>query len=299
MNTYPDTSPVLISGMGRSGTTWVGDLLNYDKSYRVLFEPFFPGRVQEANSFNYIQYLNPQTKNAHLEDQARMILKGELRNNWVDREKEEIQNTSILVKEIRVNLMLGWLKRVFPQLKIILLVRHPLQVVHSWLRMGWGRSPQGKQRDIDLILSQESLLQDYPLIDDLINLVNLDDYFESVVFQWCLFSFVPHKQLKRSESHALHYEDLILQPYRTISDLFRYLERPLHDKKILKIISRPSHTNYLRRDHNKDKENLLWGWRTEFTSQQINKARSIIEAFGLGKLYDDEGIPTGSDFFCC
>lgn len=39
---------VILAGMGRSGTTWGADVLNYDKSCRVMFEPFYPAAVHEA-----------------------------------------------------------------------------------------------------------------------------------------------------------------------------------------------------------------------------------------------------------
>ena len=299
MNSHSSIPPVLVSGMGRSGTTWVGDLINYDNTYRELFEPFFPGRVQEADCFNYIQYLNPQTEDAHLENQAQTILAGKLRNNWVDRKADALQNPNILVKEIRTNLMLGWLKRIVPGLKIVVLIRHPLQVVHSWFRMGWGRNAQGTIRDIDLILSQERMLQDYPEIINLSNMFNLDDYFESVVFQWCLFNYIPQKQLQASENHVLYYEDLILKPYQALEDLFCYLERPYQKETLCRNLSIPSQTNYLLRDPRKDKQYLLNGWREAFTQKQKDKAISIVGAFGLGNLYTDTGIPAGTLFFGC
>ena len=61
----PDIS-IILAGMGRSGTTWAGNIINYDQSYRILFEPFLPARVKEAKGFEYLQYLNPDCDNVTL-----------------------------------------------------------------------------------------------------------------------------------------------------------------------------------------------------------------------------------------
>ncbi len=42
-NDYRQT--VFVSGVGRSGTTWVANIINYANDYRFMFEPFHPQRV--------------------------------------------------------------------------------------------------------------------------------------------------------------------------------------------------------------------------------------------------------------
>ena len=49
----------LIAGMGRSGATWVADVVNYDRNHRGLFEPFLPHQVKEARPFKNIHCLPP------------------------------------------------------------------------------------------------------------------------------------------------------------------------------------------------------------------------------------------------
>ena len=72
----PPSSTMFLAGMGRSGTTWARNIINYDDSYRVMFEPFLPAQVSEARHFRYIQYLNPQERDPLLVTAAQKILAG-------------------------------------------------------------------------------------------------------------------------------------------------------------------------------------------------------------------------------
>ena len=77
-------STILISGMGRSGTTWLSEIINHDNKYRDIFEPFNPNKVPYAKEFKYIQYLNNENKDLKLSNTAKSILSGKIRSNWTD-----------------------------------------------------------------------------------------------------------------------------------------------------------------------------------------------------------------------
>ena len=83
-----------------------------------------------------------------------------------------------IIKDIRCNFMLGWLKRVANNAPIVLMIRHPLQIVSSWSRLGWGKEALGHRSDFDIITSQESLMNDFPIIRDVMKRVDLQDYVE-------------------------------------------------------------------------------------------------------------------------
>ncbi len=230
-----------------------------------------------------------------LSNNARQILTGQLRNKWVDRDPEQLCCRNILVKDIRCNLMLGWLKKVVPHSKIVLVIRHPLQVVSSWSRMGWRRGRPDKKRDIDIIIAQKQLLRDFPIINDLVKVVDLNDFIESIVFQWCLFHLVPLKQLNKAQRYTLLYENLILESEQEVTRLFEYLNKPF-DTEVSSVLSKSSRTNFLGRNYREDKMLLVNGWKNEFSMNQVRKTHHILEAFGLGGLYDENGNPTGIEF---
>ena len=52
-------SSVFLAGSGRSGTTWVSAVINHQGAYRLVFEPFHPGKVRMMRGFRRRQYLRP------------------------------------------------------------------------------------------------------------------------------------------------------------------------------------------------------------------------------------------------
>ncbi len=61
---YRDTnhdagSTILVAGTGRSGTTWLADIISEQFKSRLMFEPFHPVLVPEYAEFNYFQYMRP------------------------------------------------------------------------------------------------------------------------------------------------------------------------------------------------------------------------------------------------
>jgi hypothetical protein len=155
---------ILVAGMGRSGTTWAANVINHDHTHRVLFEPFFPARVSDARGFQYIQYLHPLSRDTLLTKKARRILSGKARNVWIDKENRGLFYRRRIVKDIRCTLMLGWLRMIAGTPPIVLVVRHPLQVALSWMKLGWGSEALGNKTDFDHIVAQAELLRDYPVI---------------------------------------------------------------------------------------------------------------------------------------
>lgn len=256
-----------------------------------------PTRVKEARKFEYIQYLSPQCHNDVLINQARKILAGKPRNLWVDRENEGWLYRRRIIKDIRCNLMLGWLKKIAKHTPIVLVIRHPLQVVFSWQRLGWGREVRGTRSDFDIITGQQSLLNDFPFISDVMKRINPQDFVEKVVFQWCIFHLIPSQHLNNNEAYTLFYENLLIDPDKEVVRLFQYLNKPFNKDKLREAIRHPSSTNFFKRDINKEKNHLLTGWKNEFSKKQIQRTTHILTAFGLNDIYDRNGYPTGAQFF--
>ena len=290
----PDVS-IILAGMGRSGTTWAGSIINYDDSYRVLFEPFLPTKVKEAKGFEYIQYLDPGCNNVALANQARAILTGKVRNNWVDRENRRLFYRRRMLKDIRCNLMLGWLRKVANAPPIVLMIRHPLQVVSSWKKLGWGKELIGKRSDLDIILSQKSFLKDFPILVEVMKNIDREDFIQHIVFLWCIYHFIPSEHLKKNAAYALHYESLLSDADNELARLFLYLDKPFNIAKLKEKIGKSSSTNFRKRNFAQD--NTLNGWKDEFSTRQIQRSNDIIAQFGLNDIYDNNGLPTGTPIF--
>ena len=101
---------IMVAGMGRSGTTLVADLINFDNQSRVIFEPFSPLHVKEARPFKQMQYMHPGCESPTHRKTAEKIVSGKIHNLWVNRDARKFTYQKRIIKDIRCNLMLKWLK---------------------------------------------------------------------------------------------------------------------------------------------------------------------------------------------
>ena len=97
---------VLLCGSGRSGTTWLANIINNDNLFRYMFEPFHPEQVSIVKHFNSRQYLRASNKKEEFLLPATRILSGRVRNLWIDRYNKKIFPKRRLIKDIRINFLL-------------------------------------------------------------------------------------------------------------------------------------------------------------------------------------------------
>jgi len=76
---------VLLAGSGRSGTTWIAQLISSRGGWRLMFEPFHSRQIDLLSDWNYRQYLRPGDRDDRFVEPAARILTGKLRHPWVDR----------------------------------------------------------------------------------------------------------------------------------------------------------------------------------------------------------------------
>jgi hypothetical protein len=269
---------VVVAGIGRSGSTLVSEVINCDNIYRVLFEPFRYDLVREAQNFVYPFYLRPDHSDSQLLQSARNILSGKVRSPWSDKKNRCVFPKKRLIKDIRVNMFLKWLHGHFPEIRIILLVRHPCAVAESWLST-FGRGSGAYER----LRANEHFVQD-------IGTTIMDRYekaesqFENLFFLWCISYWVPLHQFNKDEVCLLFYEDLLLNPDAELDRMFSFLGQPYSLQKARSVISKPSST--ARANRAPDFKGFSYnGWRARMTATQVEQAFEIMSLFGLEKLY--------------
>jgi hypothetical protein len=277
--------------MGRSGTTWVGDVVNHDFTHRVLFEPFQPTRVREAKVFGPFAYVRPGDRDATRIDAAEKILSGKTPRGPIDRGNRGRIFRKRLIKDVRCNLMLGWLRNLRPEMPIVLVVRNPFSVAASWIRLGWGKVAGGEQFELDVITGQAALLNDFPDIKRALAAIDRTDNFERAMVQWCILHLVPFTQLTSADAHVLFYEDLIAEPAATTSRLADYLRVRIEGPSLDRALATNSETDFLGRGSDADRAELLTEWSRVLSARQIARGHEILASFGMDRFYGDDGRP--------
>lgn len=281
---------ILIAGTGRSGTTWLADVLATMVPCRIMFEPFHSGFIEAFRDFHYFHYARSAEKDDRLLAYCQAVFSGSIRHPWIDRGIGPLFPKYRVIKEIRANLFLRWIREGFPDLPVLFLIRHPCAVVLSRIRSRWATDS-----DIAPFLAQEKLIEDH-LRDrlDLIHGARREEEKHAVV--WCVSNLVPLHQFGPGELDVFFYERLCTEAEPEIRRLIRILSRGSfqmeHAKleRALRRIDVPSGTT-LRSSAVMTGEDTVGRWREHLSRSQIANILAVVDAFGLGDLYGDCALP--------
>lgn len=270
-----------LAGSGRSGTTWVEDLINYRHDHRIIFEPFWNAKVPFCKAFNGRVYLRATNTSPQFLAPARRVLSGTFRNEWTDKFNTRRVYRYRLIKDIRANLFLHWLHAHFPDVPIILLLRHPVAVTLSRLKQGWRMKAKP-------FLDQPELVDDF--LAPFAGILAQDhNDFDNLILRWCIENYVPLKQFRPGAVHLVFYEELLRHPEQEIERLFRFLGRPV-EPQVFAQLKRPSAVTH--RDSAVHTGNdPVNAWRKQVDASQMRRALELLGVFGLDQIYGDDSLP--------
>lgn len=286
----PATS-IILAGSGRSGTTWITDVLCALPGVQQIFEPLFPlwnERVRQITGWDkrdpYLRsiYLRPEEEDPDWEDLWRRILSGGFRNYWTDYERTSWFPHRFLVKEVRANLMLGWLYRKF-QPRIVYLLRHPCAVVYSRLA-----APQPWHAEVRDILKQENLVEDY-LKPWVAEIERETDLLGAHAVWWAVENRVALNQLQGIPHALLFYEDLVMRPRAVLESLLPPLGVERIPQKVFNLLPQPSRMS----NHSlayRDAQDRLSRWQISFSVEEQKRILSWAARLGV-EAYDAEPYP--------
>lgn len=237
------TNPIIIAGFGRSGTTWLSDIISKALGGLILFEPFHPLVCDSAED---ILYSNNAMHSDSIKVHWKEVTSGSCSNRWLIRNhlrspidtvpESYVQNIwrkspIIGYKAIRTNHLLDRLMRAFRQGTLLYIIRHPLAVLASinnrprfWEEFGWPIHYQKfilELREIDHVDTRHWLLQEK----------KLDTKNEQIIFMWLVSQEIALAQVKSISGFVICYEDLYLKPFEETKTILSHLghgDRTIH-----------------------------------------------------------------------
>ena len=288
LNRYRDV--VWLIGDGRSGTTWVSELLNSDRRARDMFEPFHPQSVEQMSFLALHQYVRPDAPCESLRAVAADVFSGRFTHHRVDSANRSLLYRGLLIKDIFANLFAIWVSRNFPHVKIVLLLRNPFAVALSKQKLKdwfWVTDP------LDL-LNQPQLYNDHlKPFESLIRRTSATgDYVLRQVLIWSIINAIPLQQFQGQNVFVSFYENIRQDPSYEMSRIREFVasDTSVETVKLADTITdRPSRVSVSGSGEWRRKSTT--DWRDELSPTCIESGLSILEAFGLDRIYDENGLP--------
>jgi hypothetical protein len=315
----------VIAGSGRSGTTWVLDVLAESNGLRPVFEPLYP-RVSSVAYEYHSRYLEPSQNEPQLRDYLTRVIERRETNSFsdyrilptslrLDRKKFEnlsafrkyvstlrtlqrrrtqfgpaLRRDKAIVKFIRANWLLPWILNQF-EATAVLIVRHPAAVVDSQLRLIEHWEPDAR---LARILESEHIRESYRLQLDRIGSESLST-FGRLVTVWCIENAVPVKLSKSLGYATVFYEDLkdnYPQSWRRLADALGLTEIPEKSS-----ILRPSQQSSIRWQQNDGTGGLIdpAAWRRRLGATEKSEFEYILGLFDIDYYEWDSDRPSGFD----
>jgi hypothetical protein len=232
-------APVLVTGLPRSGTSWVGKMLERSGELVYVNEPFNPkhppGRspgVLNATIDHRYQYVCAENEGPWLpafRDTAALRYHplAELRANhapydvarlakyWTAFAAGRRKGRRALLDDPYAVFTAPWLAKNLDT-DVIVLLRDPASLVGSWRRLGWTFKPEE-------VLGQPLLMRDMlaPWEDRLRALVGRDDDLATLATMWAAtYDAVDRYRQADPRIRVVRYEDLAGEPQRTFGSLY-------------------------------------------------------------------------------
>ncbi len=314
-----DSRPRVIAGFGRSGTTWVQDVLATANSLRAVFEPLHPDVFHEAKNHAHA-FRASNDEDVDLYNFIQQYFSGDFHSLWVDyrirldlisphanegklwrrygrslrrtrnagkniirfRGQRKFENR--IVKLVRANMMLSWLKTKFGA-RIVLLIRHPAAVVLSQMNSPDIWKPHTR---IDRYRADHKLLDELNVDTRRLLFGPLND-LEAVTLSWCIENAIAIRQAKEQDICVVHYEHLLergMLEWRRIMTALELQTVPDSD-----LISRPSQQTSGEQAMDKKLVSQYASWMTRINPQQTKQIQNILDAAESEIYCVDQALP--------
>jgi hypothetical protein len=287
--------PILVTGMPRSGTTWVGRVLCAGGGAGYLSEPFnlatSPGtmRVPVDHWFPYVTADNEPAILGALEPLLRFEypLGRELGRcrSYVDlldtlrmwRSSVRSRGRRPLVKEPHAVFSAEWFARRLGS-DVVVTVRHPVAVVSSWKRLGWSF-------DFANLLGQPALVRNLlrPLRSDMERALDPShDLVDRVALLWhVVYRTVADYRERFPTFHIVRQEDLSREPVEGYRALYEALGLPLSRGAETAIAAASSAANPKEpsvehpHDTHLDSRATLTTWKRRLSDDEADRIRNV------------------------
>lgn len=274
-------------GDGRSGTTWLSDLINAERNMLERFEPFHPNKNPRFGAWRKLEYRRPGVVDDVLEPELRATFEGRYWSEWSDSHARKWIFRGILVKDIFASLLLKWAVERIPDIRPVLLIRNPFAVAwYKMMRPDWLWA-----NDLSLFLNDSALMEDHlwPFECTLRKTHMSGEIFLVHIAIWAIIHKVLTRQFSRRNLHVEFFEDAVMNGETARIMIEKYLGLPQISHSTLKY-SIPSRVS-CSKNVDAVRKNPYGNWREGIDKDLILKAQRLLCDFDFDQIYCDKGRP--------
>ncbi|MDY6782796.1 MAG: sulfotransferase [Cyanobacteriota bacterium] len=276
--------PIYLVGLPRSGTTWVGAVLNTSPGVKYFFEPFNFRFIPEAKP-HFRKYLRGDEQDEEFARYCRDAFAGRIENqhltnhlNWLYKKWNWFPGR-VAIKDVNSLLMLEWIDSHMTQ-TIVIIMRHPCAVASSWLRL-WGGPQKGLETFLDILLKQPQLMQDYlSPFEEVIKTAS--GFWQKIGAFWGAMYYVALEQQKKHPNWlVVQHEEFCQNPTQAYGKLFKQLDLPWSARthNFLEISTGKKSKNPFVTQRISSQESDKW--KQELEPWQIEEVKKIARPFNI------------------
>jgi hypothetical protein len=306
----PTVGPVLVTGMMRSGTTWVGRMLCAGGRLSYVSEPlnpYHPGifRLPVAHDYTYISHENEQGFLRPFQDAVALksrpfkellAVRGpaDVRRvglTAIELLRGRMGRRAVLLKDPHALFSAPWFADLLG-CRVVICVRHPAAVVSSHVRLGW-RAPLGHLRAQPALVRDLLSPYEQELADAEQDSAIGDDPLRGNALLWkIIYGTVATYAESRPDFTIVRHEDLSSRPLEAYDHLYSQLGLRFDDRAAGQIESATSQKNpaELRvQDPHRirlDSRSNLGNWHKRLAPHDVELIREIVEPVAA-RWYDD------------
>lgn len=270
---------IFVTGIHRSGTSWIGKIHSQANNVMYWREPFNPSTVKIMRRPYY--YLSSSMEDLFYKKFTNELFTGKFAGalfdytspqQWVSRTHQRH-----LIKDPTAAFLIEWLTNNY-NLDVVIVVRHPAGFVSSILNLKWDF-------DFNLILNQKQLMSDFlnPFKKTIEkhNYKGMDAAKGAVL--WGIVYFVLEKMIKKYDFYWIKYEDICADPQAEFKQLFKAvnlnwenkIERMIQKSASSKVTFSDNITSKLKRDTTK----MGTIWRDRLSVREIEIIDKLVKQF--------------------
>jgi hypothetical protein len=298
------STPILVTGAPRSGTTWVGKMLALSDQVHYLSEPFNPDHPLDAwlsqfKASRYMTYVSEEMdgyRETYYLPLQNLIARqcGQLQGFsrcrspkallQAYRSKKEFlahgrQGKPALLKDPIASMSAGWLARTFGA-RVVVMIRHPAGVVASMKRLNWSFEPR------NWALSQPLLLRDYlaPFETELAHVSETNaDIIDRLALLWKVVYYVVTKYREQYPDWLyVRHEDVANDPIGHFEAMYRRFGLEFSDRVRRRIddfsnARNPSHNQGRDKTIKLNSKKVVGNWKQSLSADDIRRIRDRVE----------------------